>query len=193
MIIKRLVPVVLTGVLAISGAATAQAEENTGFYLGGSLGYTTIEASENIDIGGGFEKIKLDDSDMGWKLFAGYQFLPWLGVEAGYVELGDGKDDALGLDIDTSTDGWDAFVVANIPIAFIDLFAKVGVIAWNVDASISDGVDSFKLDDDGTDLAYGVGAAFDLQHFAIRAEIERFDISDIDDLYMFSVGATIQF
>ncbi|MEZ5559631.1 MAG: outer membrane beta-barrel protein [Pseudomonadales bacterium] len=190
---RKWVPVLVSGVLAAAGAGSAAADENTGLYLGGSLGYTTFSASENVDVGEGFQKIKVDDSDMGWKLFAGYQFLPWLGVEAGYVDLGDVSDNALGATIDASTDGWDAFLVGTLPLPLIDLFAKVGMVSWNVDADVSDGVNSINLNDDGEDLAYGVGAALDLEHFAIRAEIERFDISDVDDLYMFSVGATIQF
>ncbi len=34
------------------------------------------------------DKGKLSDTDMTYSLFVGYQFVPWLAVEAGYMDLG---------------------------------------------------------------------------------------------------------
>ena len=72
----------------------------------------------------------------------------------------------------------------------VDLLARVGAIDW--DASISSpGLGSFS--DDGTDLTYGVGAQFRVWSLSLRAEYERFDISDADDVDMISLGVTWTF
>ena len=49
------------------------------------------------------------------------------------------------------------------------------------------------FEEDGTDFAYGVGAQFRVLGLSIRAEYERFDAEDVDDLNMISVGVTYTF
>lgn len=189
---KLLVSGLATAALCVS-AGPAAADENTGFYFGGSLGYSSIQVKDQIDLGDEIDRFKLDDEDFGWKAFVGYQFLPWLAVEGGYVDFGDVDEQGNLVGAELGIDGWDAFVVGNLPIWIIDVFAKVGVVSWDADVNFTVGDEAFKASDDGEDIAYGIGAAFDLQHFAIRAEIERFEVDNIDDLYLFSVGASIQF
>ena len=55
------------------------------------------------------------------------------------------------------------------------------------------GVGGFQQSDDGTDLAYGVGAQFRVWSLSLRAEYEKFDVDDVDDLNMVSVGFTFTF
>lgn len=190
---RKLAAVGVLGVTLAAAAGPAAADENTGFYLGGSVGYSTIEVADQLEYDDVAERFKLDDEDFGWKAFVGYQFLPWLAVEGGYVDFGDVDEQGTAIGAALALDGWDAFLVGNLPIWVIDVFAKVGVVAWDADADFTVGDQAFSASDDGEDLAYGIGAAFDLQHFAIRAEVERFEVDGIDDLYLFSVGATIQF
>ena len=47
--------------------------------------------------------------------------------------------------------------------------------------------------DDGTDLAYGVGAQFRIWSISFRAEYEVFDLDDVEDANMLSIGATFTF
>ncbi len=180
-------------VLLAFGASIAAAQEKLGLYLGGSAGYSFVEDDDDVDIGDRVEDFDIDDEDFAWKGFVGFQFLPWLAVEGGYVDFGDVEDGSDVLNVDATLDGWDAFLVGNLPIAFIDVFAKVGVISWDLDVDVSDDVDDVDVSSDGEDLAYGVGAALDLGRLAIRAEAEAFDVGDVDDLFMLSVGATVHF
>ncbi len=92
----------------------------------------------------------------------------------------------LGTKLEAEGDGISAFAVGFLPTGPVDLFAKVGLIAW--DSKIEGGV----FDDDGSDLAYGVGAQFRVLGLSIRAEYEKFEISDVD-LDMISVGLTYTF
>lgn len=178
---------VLVSLLAISGTAIA----DTGFYLGASVGDTTLEANFDDPIGDG--TFTFDESDFSWKAFGGVNFdLPviQLGIEAGYVDFGGPSMTFAAEKFGVDVTAWDAFGVAGFNLGPVKLFGKLGVISWDAEATIA-GIEAGS--DDGTDTAYGVGAAFELGSFQIRAEYEAFDISDIEDLYMLSAGFAYTF
>ncbi len=156
---------VLAALLPLSAAA-----EDTGFYFGGSVGW----AYQESDFGNAFDElgdINFDDDDFGWKGFVGWEILPVLAIEGGYVDFGEVDNRADRVRSTISSDGWDAFLVGNLPLGFIDLFAKIGVISYNSDVKFNlDTGDSVSDDDSSTDPAYGVGAALELGSFSIRGE-----------------------
>lgn len=145
-----------------------------GFYVGASYGNTTVEVDEP-----GFT---FDADDPSWKVFAGYRFLKFIGVEGSYVDLGSPTEDAVTIE----SKGWSAFGVGVLPLGPFGLFAKVGAISSETDITGA-------LDDSSTDPAYGVGAEFGFSKIAIRAEYELLDIDDTDSVYMLSVGAAWRF
>lgn len=170
----------MTLVLA-SGAATAA---DNGFYLGASVGRADLEI-DNIDFGSfGAGDFKGDDT--GYKLIAGLRPLDWFGVEASYVNFGEPEDRIGGIPLRAEGDGVSAFAVGFLEAGPMDLFAKAGLISW--DSKISGG-----FEDDGSDFAYGVGAQFRVWSISVRAEYEIFDVDDIDNLSMISIGATFTF
>lgn len=82
--------------ICAAAVGTAQAGE-PGFYVGGGIGQaryddnipSQIRDAYRNDTGYSFVSATLrDDTDQAWKLFGGYRFLPWLGVEFGWVDLG---------------------------------------------------------------------------------------------------------
>jgi hypothetical protein len=113
--------------------------------------------------------------------------LDWLAVEANYVNFGEASDD----DVEIDADGVSAFAVGFLAAGPVDLFAKAGVVSWDATFSL-DGVGRIGQDD-GTDLAYGVGAQLRFLSLGVRAEYEIFDIDGVDDLSMISVGFTYTF
>ena len=155
---------------------------DNGFYLGGSVGQANLKIDDVTD---GISTTDFDADDTAFKLIAGIRPLDWLGVEAAYVNFGEPEDTVLGQKLEAEGDGISAFAVGFLPTGPVDLFAKLGLISW--DSKISG-----TFDDDGTDLAYGVGAQFRVLGLSIRAEYEKFDISDVD-LDMISVGLTYTF
>jgi hypothetical protein len=175
-------------------AAPASAIEN-GFYLGGSIGGSSLEVQ---DVAEEFGAFRFSDGGTAFKLFGGFRFLNFLAVEAGYVDLGDPTDviasiEGDELEVQIGLKGWDAFAVGLLPLGPVDLFAKVGVVSWDADivAVLDDVIDSDS--ESGTDAAYGIGVALRLGKVALRAEGEQFKIADAEDVYMFSVGATFTF
>lgn len=185
--------VFLIAALGFAVAMPAEAKQN-GFYLGASVGASTIAVSDfDDDLG----DIDFSDSGTGYKIFAGYRFIHFFAVEGSYVDFGsrtDTLDSDIGeIDAEIGVTGWDLFAVGVLPIGPVDLFAKVGGIRWGADIKaylddVSDGES-----DSGTDLAYGVGIGFRLWRLALRGEFEMFDVEDSDDVYMVSIGAAFVF
>lgn len=180
----------LIAALVLTAAPFAAASADSGFYLGGSVGNSTVEA--NVSDPSLPQDFSFDESDIGYKVFGGFAVdLPVvsLGVEGGYVDLGAPSGDILGENIELDTTGVSVFGVAGIDLGLIDVFGKVGLISWEVDVSAAG--ESFS--DDGSDAAYGVGLGFSLGSVEVRGEYEIFDISDVDDVTMLSVGLSWTF
>jgi hypothetical protein len=167
------------------------ASAQSGLYIGASAGSATIEDEiPDEDLG---EVFSFDEDDFAWKVFGGYRAdltALALGVELGYVDLGAPSGDFLGSSIGLDLTGWDLFGLIGVELGPIGLFAKAGVISWNVDATI-DGIRAGE--DDGTDPAYGIGARFNLGSVELRGEYEMFDLDTVDDVYMLSLGVAFGF
>jgi hypothetical protein len=184
---RSLAALFAASLLALSGTAMA----DSGFYVGGSVGNATLEASFQDPIGGG--DVLFDENDFSWKAYGGYNFdLPSinLGVEGGYRDLGGPSVTALADTYGFDITAWDAFGVASFDLGPVTVFGKLGIVSWDAEVTIS-GVDAGSEDDQ--DTAYGVGASFNLGSFQLRAEYEMFDVSDVEDLYMLSAGFVYTF
>jgi hypothetical protein len=168
--------VLITALLALS--ATADAADN-GFYLGGSIGQANVKIDSDLT--------RIDGDDTAYKFIAGFRPLDWLAVETSYVNFGNAEE----RNVRSESDGISAFAVGFLAVGPIDLFAKGGVINSDTSVVLKGGGKVFKQD--GTDLAYGVGAQFRLLSLSVRAEYERFDLDHVDDLNMFSIGVTYTF
>jgi OOP family OmpA-OmpF porin len=174
--------IVLAAALFALPVLPAVAADN-GFYLGASVGQANLKIDDLTN--NTFENDDFDADDLAFKFIAGMRPLDWFGVEAAYVNFGEPEDTVLGQKLKADGDGISAFAVGFLATGPVDLFAKVGLISW--DSKISG-----SFDDSGTELAYGAGAQFRVLGLSIRAEYEKFDISDVD-LDMISVGVTYTF
>ncbi|MGB5256525.1 MAG: porin [Woeseiaceae bacterium] len=161
-----------------------------GFYIGGSAGGATVESDLNgISIPG--LPSSIDEDDTALKLFGGYKFeLPVIsvGIEGGYVDLGEPDIDVLGDPLKFDVTGINLWGVASIDLGLFDVFGKLGYIAWDVEADYLGASES----EDGSDLGYGLGAAFELGPLHIRGEYEMYDLDDAD-VSMLSLGVAYFF
>lgn len=162
---------------------SAQAADN-GFYLGGSLGRSNIQVEEAA--------LEFDGDDTAWKIIAGFRPLDWLGVEVNYVDFGN-PDDSIGpVNIEAESTGISAFALGFVAVGPVDLFIKGGLVNWDATVS-SPALPALSSDDDGTDFAYGAGVQFRVWSLSVRGEYEVFDIEDLDDVNLLSVGVTWTF
>lgn len=190
---------------AFAGAASAQ--QQSPLYVGISAG----QAKYDFDFGGqvrsgirqsdGFNvtSTSADDSDTGYKLTVGYTFLPWLSLEADYVNLGKVKTSYAF----ASTNGLDTFTrsgtykVSGVNIAAvastnvhetISLYGKIGLLYSKYEYSESGAnvigfqpspippTHSFTAPDlKRSKLSYGVGVDWHLQkNMSLRFGWDRY-------------------
>lgn len=189
----RLPLIALSAALAF---APLTATADSGFYVGGSVGGATIEVDFG-DTGIPDFPTEIDEDDTAYKLFAGYKFdLPGidLGIEGGYVDFGKpdfGVEVAdVAVDVELDPTGFNLWGIAGIEAGPLDLFAKLGYIFWDLEASVPG--TSVDESDDGADIGYGLGVGFGLGPLQLRGEYEIYDIDDAD-LSMVSLGIAYQF
>ena len=176
--------------LVLAAISAAPAVADSGFYIGASAGGATLE-SDPQDIGVPGLPLSLDEDDSAFKLFGGYEFdLPVIdvGVEVAYHDFGEPDIQATFGEILLDNTGVSAFGIAAVDVGPIDVFGKLGLLAWEVDAEIF----GTGASDDGTDLGYGLGLRFELGAFQVRGEYEVFQLDDAD-LAMLSLGLAYRF
>lgn len=179
----------LLATLAVLGAllAVPALAADNGFYLGGSVGQTSVDFNtETSDVSG---------DDTSYKVFGGFRFITFLGVEGSYVDFGTPEEvlEAAGGAYEADITGLDAFAVGYLPLGIADIFVKYGVIDWDTDITSTLDGGSETQSNSGTDPAYGAGVQFRIRSFAIRGEVEYFDIESADNVYMYSLGGSYTF
>lgn len=175
---KRMAAVLALAAMLCGPAAFA----DSGFYVGGSVGRTAIDINAS----------NFSSSGSAWKAFGGYIIdLPVVdfAVEASYADFGSQSDSIQGQTASVDATGLTAFGVAGLDFGVVGAFAKVGMVRWDGKATLG-GVSS---SDSGSDPAYGVGLRFNVSSVEIRGEYERFDIQDLNNVNMVSLGILWRF
>jgi len=195
---------------AALGMSTAQAAD-TGFYVGGGLGQSKVSDFSGSDVDAELATLGLtsstrtDDTDTGWKVFAGYRFMKYLAVEGAYTNFGEATANSIitapaagTVNTTLEADSWTVSALGILPLGDrFSLFARVGVNFWNADISATGigggGTASASASDDGTDWVYGVGAAYSItKNLSVRGEWERYDF-DGSDVDLLSAGVSWKF
>lgn len=165
---------------------------DNGFYLGGALSRSSIDTEDD------FFGFRYEDEDTAYKLIGGFRPLDAFAIEANYVDFGESVFDdpaADGFRAEYETRALDAFAVGFIGVPFVEAFGKIGLVYWDADAALSGGIADVDLRDSesGTDLAYGAGVQAHFGSLSARLEYERFEIDDVDQTELWSLGLTWTF
>ncbi|MEM1262829.1 MAG: outer membrane beta-barrel protein [Pseudomonadota bacterium] len=165
------------------------------FYIGGSAGSVALDI-DNTDI-------TIDSDDTGWSVHAGIPLGDMFAIEIGYTDLGRYSElfvlPPIATNFDAEIAGVDAFGVLKLPVGPLNLYGKAGVIFWEAEteALLEDTFNvpqRFRRDEDGTDLALGIGAEVDIgDNLAVRGEFEWFDVEDTDRVSFISLGISYRF
>lgn len=156
----------------------------SGVYLGGGIGYATLEDRPGTPSG-----LAFDESDTAYRAFGGYRFdwLPIVSVsgEVGYRQAGQPSTGALNYE----ASGVDYSLLGGLGLGPVELFARVGRIRYDLDKAVG----SLRNEFDGSAALYGIGARFSLFGLGVRAEYEKIDIDELDNLGMLSLSAFFEF
>ncbi len=163
-------------------AAGPVSAADSGFYLGAGIGDMTTKV-DNI-FGSRYD---FDEGDLGFKIFGGYKFFPWLSVEGAYIYPGSpevkksNSATAESLKIGIELNSLVGAALFTLPIGDkFELFIKPGFVYWDASTSVtySDSVSSLKqtFDDNGGAFFLGGGAGYKINEtFSLRLEYEWFE------------------
>lgn len=182
---KQFVAIVTIIGLALAGLSGAHAEE--GFYVGGAFGKAYLD--ENI---GG---VSIDSDSSTYRIFAGYGFTPYLGVEVGYWDLGTFREtiDVGGtpVPVAVSADGFQLMGVGTIPLS--ERFSAKARLGFYFHDGESEAGGIIDRDPSEANPFVGLGLAFSLnEKVALDIGVDYLNTSDADPM-MAMAGLTIRF
>jgi len=202
---------VTTGYMVPSRAIAAE-----GWYVGASAGQSGIDysasdlSSDLARLGWTIDSPMIDESGTAWKIYGGFMFNEWFGLEAGYADLGKVMTRFGATIAPTEIDallsdtlsvhpyqgaGWLAGAIVRWPFAGdrFALLARAGLFAWESDTDVrvvTGGTGSVSGNDSGTDAMYGVGIEWQVSEtWYLSAGWERYELNESQDVPMLGVGA----
>ncbi len=160
-------PTITALITALSFAAPALAVYGPGPYVGGGLGYSTIDA--------------LDDNSTSLRLQGGYQFNPYLAVEAGVdalamIEREYCYYDYCGASEEQNVYGLSFGLTGALPLGDnFNLLAKTGILLW--ESSIDDDRAA-----DGSNPYYAFGGSYQFRpHMELALLYSRYQLDGFAD------------
>ena len=140
-----------------------------GSYIGGSYSWSALDASFSTN------------NANGYKLFLGYDYPTFFGLETGYVDFGKFKHTTTGTSGSASLTGkgWDVALTGRVPLGkLLALTARAGFLFWQTDlsstlAAITGGSDS------GRNSFYGFGVRINVMpSLSLLADWERYKVGE---------------
>lgn len=164
----------------------ALADENSGLYAGVGLGDFSTEIDTFDDINLDFE----EDSDAK-KIFAGWRLNRFMALQLDYIDFGDSRAGTTLAEVEADSTGIAPSFVGTFPIGFFELFAKAGIVFYDVEVDLNG---ESLIDESGEDVVYGAGFGITLlERLALRAEYEVIEIDEFSDAEALWVTAAWRF
>lgn len=191
----------LIGACSIANAADLK------WYAGAGVGSSSIDTGVSALTG----TASLDEDDTGFKLFGGYRLTKNISIEGFYSDFGEAS--LTGNNGDTFTYGGAVYTftannvkvtaegtalgvagVFNMPLSKdFSAHAKLGLMHWDADGTVTADAGSAALSDDGTDIYYGLGATYNFtKNIGVAVELERYDF-DNEDVDLISANFVYSF
>jgi OmpA-OmpF porin, OOP family len=162
----------MVAALAAMAPTIALAQQPGGVYITAAVGRAELDidaVSENLH-------------DLGWSLGAGWQFLPYLGVELSYFNPRTMTIKEGALRYDMSYEDLTASLLGVLPLGrYFSLFARAGAARWETEEEISlAGAPLVKGKLRDTDLLLGAGVGVMWEGARVRLEYSRVDLGDTE-------------
>lgn len=166
------------------------------FYLGGGIGQSSYQDIDQVQsacasVGA---TCSVDDSDTGFKLFAGYRFGEFLALEGGYVDMGQSVADTtvpVTATASLSAKGGFVSLLPQIPIGGAGaIFGRVGLSAVDAELKATGGGGSVSDSTGAVALVFGAGGEIHLtDNVSVRVEWERHSFDEAFQLAGVSIDA----
>ena len=173
---KTLLAVLVSGAM-VTGVQAAGNQVNG--YLFGNVGQA------DYDFGSIFKGApgSLDDDDTAFKIGAGVQLNPYVGIEFQYVDLGEATYKEPGYKEIITADGFGANLVGTVPLDRFKLYGKLGYHKLELEVKEKEvGWEDWSESKKDWVVSYAIGATFALTpQFEVVAEYERYD--DVADKF----------
>jgi OOP family OmpA-OmpF porin len=181
-IMRKVVVLTVSFIGGLGAALGAHAEEQSGFYLGGSVGQASNESGQ------------FKGSDFAFKVSGGYAFNEYFGLELAYVGAGAQKDNIGLVEVENKSNGVLASTLLRLPLGeTFAMFGKIGYAFYDSATTSRLGSSSERETDNGKDFAYGIGIDLTISGgLKFRAEFELVDVSE-GDFQIVSAGAVYKF
>ena len=183
---KKLISLLFCGGVGISAPVIAEPESGMandihvsqpsagmqGFYLGATLGLA------NYDM--------MDDSDIAFDLFAGFNINEILSIELGWVNFGEIENAATTLE----TSAFHAAMIGSLSLqSDLNLYAKLGMTRWDADLTVG----AVSVSDSGADVFFGGGIDYQVAaNTSVRFSGDWYVLGD-EDVAVYSVGVKQSF
>ncbi len=207
----------LIAVLLFAGAP-AEAQDDKGMFIGASIGSAggDINASRFADgladAGYSVSDVSVDDNSTGWKVFAGYMFNEYVGVQGSYVDLGELESEftasvppdeidallATGAELLPGRgEGFLADLLLQYPVSErVSLYLTLGIFFADPDVSqtvVSGGTGTATRSDDDNDFAGSIGVKYSASDsFDLKVGYESYEI-DGDSIDVGAVALVYKF
>jgi hypothetical protein len=172
---KRTTTLSLAAMLMAATALPVTANADTGAYVGASFGNARLDDS--------FDGFGIDTDANAYRFFGGIQFSNTLGIEAGYLNLGEFSEtvDLGGLlsRTDVAGDGWTLGATLALPLSGnLSLFGKGGVFFWDTDIAI----DGFSIDTrEDSNPYFGGGLELNLgENLSLTGDWTIYEFDDLE-------------
>lgn len=156
-----------------------------------SLPFTAHGAQPGFYIGAGLgqgDDVILNQTSAAYKVFGGFNFNPFLGLEVAYVNLGSNYVDSFN---NTFTQDGSSFdIVGYLPVSpYVDIFGKAGIFNWTISNNYS-----YYAYSQGTssDYGFGIDAQVNRQVW-VRGEYQKFVDVAGGDVNLASVSVSYHF
>ena len=170
--------------LLAAAAGSAHADDLLGFYLGGTDGKATVDASTGLVSGFGVHS-------SAYTIIAGWRPIPELSAELQYFDFGHSsgtsvyRNSNVPLTNSASRKGEGAFGILYLPTPIVDFYMKAGLAKLHTTATTIVGTcpkggvcpplsNPLPVDSTGVGVAGGGGVMYRFRSIELRAEYERF-------------------
>jgi len=189
----RKLVLIVAGIIAL---ATPASTAEKGFYLGAGLGVSSLDVR---DFTPEYADLRLEQTDPGYKLFAGWRVTNVFAVEAGYTNFGDvrkweGGNLEFYKEADIGVSMLSVVAVGLIPLSDkVDLYGKLGYASWDSSIQTTSGGETEDLSTSGGDPTFGIGIAMRFKRFGARVEGDWLQVPDAGEVFLLSASLTYIF